>query len=98
MTVRRNQPARNPREGVLQNLKKPILVLNISGKYNIPVHVFTGSDLITGSNRIGPDRARIWLFSSFLKNFFIIIMFIKYIYMIIIMMSGSSRSETIATI
>ena len=22
MTVRRNQPARNPREGVLQNLKK----------------------------------------------------------------------------
>ena len=62
------------------------------------VHVFTGSDLITGSNRIGPDRARNWLFSSFLKHFFIIIMFIKYIYMIIIMMSGSSRSETIATI
>ena len=34
------------------------------------VHVFTGSDLITGSSRIGPDRARNWLFSSFLKHFF----------------------------
>ena len=34
-----------------------------------PVHVFTGSDLITGSNRIGPDRARNWLFCSFLKHF-----------------------------
>ena len=29
------------------------------------VRVFTGSDLITGSDRIGPDRARNWLFSSF---------------------------------
>ena len=44
------------------------------------VRVFTGSDLITGSDRIGPDRARNWLVSSFLKHFFIIIMFIKYIY------------------
>ena len=45
------------------------------------VHVFTGSDLITGSNRIGPDRARNWLFSSFFKTFFfIIIMFIKNVY------------------
>ena len=38
-----------------------------------PVRVFTGSDLITGS---GPN----WLFSSFLKHFFIIIMFVKYVY------------------
>ena len=44
------------------------------------VRVFTGSDLITGSDRIGPDRARNWLFSSFFKHFFIIIMFIKYVY------------------
>ena len=45
------------------------------------VRVFTGSDLITGSDRIGPDRARNWLVSSFLKHFFfIIIMFIKYVY------------------
>ena len=45
------------------------------------VRVFTGSDLITGSDRIGPDRARNWLFSSFLKHFIIIIiMFIKYVY------------------
>ena len=35
-----------------------------------PVRVFTGSDLITGSDRIGPDRARFWLFSSFLEHFF----------------------------
>ena len=40
------------------------------------VRVFTGPDLITGSNRIGPDRARNWLFNSFLKLFFII----KYVY------------------
>ena len=45
-----------------------------------PVRVFTGSDLITGSDRIGPDRARNMLFSSFLKHFFIIIMFIKNVY------------------
>ena len=32
------------------------------------------------NHRIGPDRARNWLFSSFLKHFFIIIMFIKYVY------------------
>ena len=45
------------------------------------VRVFTGSDLITGSDQIGPDRARNWLFSSFLKHFIvIIIMFIKYVY------------------
>ena len=44
------------------------------------VRVFTGSDLITGSDRIGPDRARNMLFSSFLKHFFIIIMFIKNVY------------------
>ena len=48
---------------------------------NMTVRVFTGSDLITGSDRIGPDRARNWLVSSFLKHFFIIIiMFIKYVY------------------
>ena len=42
------------------------------------VRVFTGSDLITRSDRIGLDRAQNWLFSSFLKHFFIIsIMFIK---------------------
>ena len=39
------------------------------------VRVFTGLGLITG-----PDRARNWLFSSFLKHFFIIIMFVKYVY------------------
>ena len=44
------------------------------------VRVFTGSDLITGLDRIGPDRARNWLFRSFLKHFFIIIMFVKYVY------------------
>ena len=44
------------------------------------VCVFIGSDIITGSDRIGPDRARNWLFSSFLKHFFIIIMFVKYVY------------------
>ena len=32
------------------------------------------------NHRIGPDRARFLLFSSFLKHFFIIIMFIKYVY------------------
>ena len=46
----------------------------------IPVRVFTGSGLITGSDRIGPDRARNWLFSSFFKHSYIIIMFIKYVY------------------
>ena len=46
----------------------------------LTVRVFTGSDLITGSDRIGPDRARNWLVNSFLKHFFIIIMFIKYVY------------------
>ena len=47
----------------------------------IPVRVFTGSGLITGSDRIGPDRTRNWLFSSFLKHFIIIIiMFVKYVY------------------
>ena len=32
------------------------------------------------NHRIGQDRTRNWLFSSFLKHFFIIIMFIKYVY------------------
>ena len=41
------------------------------------VRVFTGSDLITGSDRIGPE---ICYLALFLKHFFIIIMFIKYVY------------------
>ena len=41
------------------------------------VHVFTGSDLITGSDRIGPE---IGYLAHFLKHFFIIIMFIKNVY------------------
>ena len=46
---------------------------NTGAQTNQPVRVFTGSDLITGS-------ARNWLFSSFLKHFIIIIMFVKYVY------------------
>ena len=34
-----------------------------------PVHVFTGSGLITRSDRIGPDRARNWPFSSSFLTF-----------------------------
>ena len=44
------------------------------------VRVFTGSGLITGSDRIGPDRARNLSFSYFLKLLFIISMFVKYVY------------------
>ena len=34
------------------------LILFEVGIPNLAVRVFTGSDLITGSDRIGPDRAR----------------------------------------
>ena len=44
------------------------------------VRVFTGSGLITGSDRIGPDRARNLPLNYFLKPFFIISMFVKYVY------------------
>ena len=62
------------------NTKADAISAHGSKVLNEAVRVFTGSDLITGSDRIGPDRVRILLFSSFLKHFFIIIMFIKYVY------------------
>ena len=40
------------------------------------VHEFTGSGLITGSDRIGPDRARNWSNSLFFYYLFCMIMFV----------------------
>ena len=48
-----------------------------TGEYFLALRVFTGSDLITGSDRIGPE---IGYLAHFKNIFFIIIMFIKYLY------------------
>ena len=41
---------------------------------------WSGSSVISVWSVYSPNRPRNWLFSSFLKHFFIIIMFIKYVY------------------